>query len=131
MSNFSNETIEDVWKKGRIIDGKDPDEYRLDAAGAIMKKDNRKVNTQFGWEIDHIFPKAKLKEAGVPEDKWDDLINLRPLQADNNRKKGDDYPSYKSEKVMNEDSFRNITKIQSWRITDAKQEEIKKHFNLK
>ena len=130
MSAFSNEIIEAVWKKGRKIDGKDPDVYRLDAAGAIIKKDNRRVNTQFGWEIDHIFPKAKLKEAGIPEDKWDDLVNLRPFQADNNRKKGDDYPDYYREKVMNKETFKNITDVTKNTINENVQVKIKKHYNL-
>jgi hypothetical protein len=130
MSSFSEDIIEAVWKKGRAIDGKDPDVYRLDAAGAIIKKDNRRVNTQFGWEIDHIFPKAKLKDAGVSEDKWDDLINLQPLHADNNRAKGDDYPGFTTEKVMNNETFKNITAVKSWKITEAFQEKIKKHYNL-
>lgn len=130
MSNFSNEIIEAVWKKGRKIEGKDPDVYRLDAAGAIIKKDNRRVNTQFGWEIDHIYPKTKLKEAGIPENKWDDLINLRPLQADNNRKKGDDYPDYFREKVMNEETFKNVTDVKEKTIKESVQRKIKKHYNL-
>ena len=130
MSNFSEETIEAVWKKGRKIDGKDPDVYRLDAAGAIIKKDNRRVNTQYGWEIDHIFPKAKLRDKGIPESKWDDLVNLRPLQADNNRRKGDDYPDYYSEKEMNKDTFKNVTNIKAKTVNETVQAEIKKHYNL-
>ncbi len=38
-----------------------------------------------GWEIDHIKPVAK---GG-----GDELSNLQPLQWQNNRKKGDDFPA--------------------------------------
>lgn len=130
MSVFTEKQINDVWEKGSVIPDKDPDVYRKDAAGAIIKKDNRKVNTQFGWEIDHIYPKAKLKEAGVPKEKWDDLVNLRPLQADNNRKKGDDYPDYYREKVMNEETFKNVTEVKRMTVKKKVQEDIKKHYNL-
>ncbi len=37
-----------------------------------------------GWEIDHIIPVSK---GGT-----DDLLNLQPLQWQNNRSKGDNYP---------------------------------------
>ena len=130
MSNFTQKQIDDVWEKGREIEGKDKDVYRLDAAGAIMKKDNRQANTQYGWEIDHIFPKKRLKDAGIPEDKWDDLVNLRPLQADNNRKKGDDYPHYTSEKRMNKDTFKNVTEEQSCDVHKSVRASIRKHYGL-
>ena len=38
MSNFSDEIVDKVWRKGRTLDGWNSDEYRLDAAGAIMVK---------------------------------------------------------------------------------------------
>lgn len=130
MSNFTQEQIDAVWEKGRVIKGKDKDVYRLDAAGAIMKKDNRKNNTQYGWEIDHIFPKKRLTEAGVPENKWDDLVNLSPLQADNNRKKGDDYPDYTREKVMNEETFKNVIEEKELTVNKDIRKAIREHFGL-
>ena len=41
MSNFSDEIVDKVWRKGRTLDGWNSDEYRLDAAGAIMVKSHR------------------------------------------------------------------------------------------
>jgi hypothetical protein len=37
----------------------DPDEYRLDDLGAIIKKSEQGKNSEFGWTVDHIFPLSK------------------------------------------------------------------------
>ena len=130
MSNYSEETIEEVWRKGIEIPGQNRDIFRKDAAGAIIKKSDRRVNSEFGWEIDHVCPKAQLEEYGIPEERWDDIENLRPFQADNNRKKSDDYPRYTREKAMNEDSFRNEIKKTRMVVNFRVQREIKEHYNL-
>ena len=72
MSNFSDEIVDKVWRKGRTLDGWNSDEYRLDAAGAIMVKSHRGTDDIYDWEIDHVLPKAKMQEFGIPEEKWDD-----------------------------------------------------------
>jgi len=130
MSNFTEQQINEVWEKGRTIPGLDRDVYRKDAAGAIIKKTDRRVNSQYGWEIDHVFPKAKLKERGIPEDKWDDLINLRPFHADNNRKKSDDYPDYTREKVMNKETHKNITLEKAKIVNPEVQKAINEHYGF-
>ena len=61
MSNFTEQQINEVWEKGRTIPGLDRDVYRKDAAGAIIKKTDRQVNSQYGWEIDHVFYHSKAK----------------------------------------------------------------------
>jgi len=43
MSNFSEELLNEVWDKGIILDGWPPNEYRLDAAGAMMVKNHREL----------------------------------------------------------------------------------------
>jgi len=96
MANYSDELIEQVWKKGRKADGYDSDKYRLDAADAMMQRDQYGEEGLYGWEIDHIFPRAKLEQMGIEEELWDIIDNLRPMNAKNNASKGDDYPDYKS-----------------------------------
>jgi hypothetical protein len=79
FKTFSEQTIEVVWRKGRIIPGYNPDLYRKDICGAVMKRNeygNR--NSDYGWEIDHVNPNGS-----------DDLSNLRPLQWENNVEKTD------------------------------------------
>ena len=103
MSNFSDEIVDKVWRKGRTLDGWNSDEYRLDAAGAIMVKSHRGTDDIYDWEIDHVLPKAKMQAFGIPEEKWDDIENLRPFNAKNNNRKSDDYPTYTRALVFDED----------------------------
>jgi hypothetical protein len=81
---FSEAAIEAVWKKGT------PESFyttfRTDACGASMQRTQYGKTEQWGWEIDHIKPVA---EGGT-----DDLANLKPLQWENNRHKGDSYPDW-------------------------------------
>ena len=52
------------------------------------------MQSEYGWEIDHIYPKVRLEELGVPEVLIYDSRNLRPMNWKNNVSKGSDYPSY-------------------------------------
>ena len=75
--SFSEYTIQKVWEKGTIIPGNDSTQWRKDQCGAwIGRKSYGDRDSQYGWEIDHIKPES---EGGT-----DDLLNLRPLQWQNN-----------------------------------------------
>jgi len=82
--SFDQETINKVWEKGKKIPGKNPDLYRQDAAGNLIYKPSYGKNSEKGWEVDHKNP--------VSQDGTDNLRNLQPLQIDENREKGDQYP---------------------------------------
>ncbi|MCX6766726.1 MAG: HNH endonuclease signature motif containing protein [Candidatus Moranbacteria bacterium] len=83
-STFDESTIESVWRKGEI----EPNysNFRKDKCGASMQRDKYGKTEGWGWEIDHIKPVAL---GGT-----DDMNNLQPLQWENNRYKGDNYPNW-------------------------------------
>lgn len=84
-----------VWEKAQAVEGLNPDMYRKDPCGAWIVWDKYGVQDNiYGWQIDHIYPQAKLEARGFSAGQIDDLRNLRPMQHSNNASKGDDYPSY-------------------------------------
>lgn len=84
--DFSTEEIEQVWEKALPQPRNNPDLFRKDYAGAWIRKDAYGEESEYGWEIDHVLP---LSKGGTH-----DISNLEPLQWQNNRTKGDDYPSW-------------------------------------
>lgn len=82
-----DETIRrQIWDKARTIKDLDPKDFRLDPCGAIIAWHQYGSQTQYGWVIDHIYPRRKGGD--------DNPENLRVMQWENNISKGDDYPLY-------------------------------------
>lgn len=75
----------DVWSKGTAIPCLDPAVWREDTCGRLMRyADHGNTRSGQGWEIDHIYPRAK---GG-----GDEIENLQPLNWRTNRRKSDIYP---------------------------------------
>ncbi len=84
---FSPEIIQSVWEKAKTVDGYDKNTIRKDACGAWIFRNLYGVrDSDYGWEIDHIYPEALGGN--------DNFVNLRAMQWENNMSKGDDFPSY-------------------------------------
>lgn len=103
---MTEETIKQVWKKAKAISGYDSNIWRQDHAGAWIKFSEYGKRSTYGWEIDHRKPLAKNGS--------DDDSNLYPLQWENNRTKGDDYPRFNTSITSNGNT--NIVKQLSWVI---------------
>lgn len=80
MSKYSNERLDQIWDKGHIVRGKDPDRYRTDDNGNLIYKPSYGKYSPMGWNVDH-----KVAQANGGSD---NLRNLRPLKSLDNSSKG-------------------------------------------
>ncbi len=80
----SKKDINDAWNEGKPIRGKNPDAWRKDECGNVIRKASYGSCGEYGWELDHTKPKSK---GGSNDDR-----NIRPLHWDENRRKGNKYP---------------------------------------
>lgn len=121
MSNFSETQIQNVWNKGLSQENYNSDKYRKDCCGAWIKRDDYGKNTSFGWTVDHVYPESKGGS--------NDLLNLRPMQWENNLSKSDDYPSYTS--VKTSEGEKNIKLEKNWTVNEELRNELLDKFGNK
>lgn len=118
---FTEQVIQQVWEKARRVEGYNGDSIRKDSCGAwILRSQYGNTDSMFGWEIDHVYP--------VSKGGGDDLQNLRPIQWENNRSKGEDYPSYTA--VVQSEEDRNVYRRNQYTINSALQEKLGILYNL-
>lgn len=84
--SYTKEQLDQIFAKGGVIRGKDPDKYRKDECGNVIYRQSYGKETPMGWEVDHSNPK---NNGGTDCSK-----NLKPLQSSENARKSDKY-SYK------------------------------------
>jgi 5-methylcytosine-specific restriction endonuclease McrA len=73
-----------VWNKGTPIPNYDASIWRRDICRHAMNYGEHGNEGEYGWEIDHIYPRARGGQTT--------LNNLQPLYWMNNRRKGDACP---------------------------------------
>lgn len=128
MCRYSDELKDLVWNNATTKDGYNPDQYRLDPCGAWMQKDKyNDRNSDFGWEIDHIYPQALLKEKGAEIDEIDAVENLRAMNWHNNVSKGVDYPVYHI--AIKAEGDRNTIADEEYEVNKDRQEVLKKLYS--
>jgi|JI61114C2RNA_FD_contig_21_16002591_length_432_multi_4_in_0_out_0_1 hypothetical protein len=85
--SWTNEQILAAWKNASAPPaGYDSSKYRLDSCGALIYWSSYGKTTDFGWQVDHVFPASK----GGKEEH----VNLRAMQYQNNGAKANNYPGY-------------------------------------
>lgn len=72
-----------AWDKASKVRGKNPETWRRDTKGNVIRSGSYGTHGEFGWEVDHKKPKAK----GGSES----LRNMQALKTSVNRKKSDKY----------------------------------------
>ena len=75
--------IDAVCERAAKVRGKNPDVWRRDPKGNLIRKGSYGTLGEYGWEIDHKKPRAK---GGTDHGR-----NLQALHWKENRKTGDKY----------------------------------------
>lgn len=118
---FDDDTLNKIWDKALIVKGLPQQLVRKDVCGALIVRNKYgDRSSSFGWEVDHIFPIAKGGD--------DSLTNLRPMQWDNNRAKGNDYPVYFGAVKANDADFSNVPFTGQYRVNENLQKELNKLY---
>lgn len=105
-----DELIEKVWGHAKDVDGRNPDIWRRDFAGALIRRDQYGINCKYGWVVDHIKPKSSGGS--------DSLDNLQALHWRNNMSKGNSF--LEVETCVTSEGNDNIYKVKRWRLNTKK-----------
>ena len=127
MCRYSDDLLNELWEKANPVDGYDSTLVRKDPCGAWIQRDKyNDRDSDFGWEVDHVYPQALLKEKGADLDEIDNIANLRAFNWHNNVSKGLDDPVYHIA-VKSEDD-KNVVADDEFKVNKNRQEEIKRIY---
>lgn len=117
---YTQQIIDAAWNRATIVANANPDVLRKDACGAWIRRDMYLVrSSEYGWEIDHIFP---LSKGGTTRKE-----NVRALQWQNADSKGEDYPYYTAQ--VTADNLRNVAKIQGLTVNKKVRERLSEIYD--
>jgi hypothetical protein len=128
---LDKDSLKDIaWKGARTVDGHDVNLERMDACGAWIHYDDfENHNSEFGWEIDHVFPITKLRSLKIPRKLWNHATNIRAMHWLNNQSKANSYPTYIS-KVQAKNS-NNVESVKTFYVEEALQYSLRCIFKIK
>ena len=127
MCRYSNDLLNELWEKANPVDGYDSTLVRKDPCGAWIQRDKyNDRDSDFGWEVDHVYPQALLKEKGADLDEIDNIANLRAFNWHNNVSKGLDYPVYHI--AVKSENDKNVVADDEFKVNKNRQEEIKRIY---
>jgi 5-methylcytosine-specific restriction endonuclease McrA len=84
MNMVSEKELNAVWEKAAPIKGENPNVYKKDSFGNVIRKQSYGTKGEYSWEIDHIKPTSKGGS--------NTLRNKQPLHREENRAKSNKYP---------------------------------------
>lgn len=128
--SYTEDELNEIWKKAiKSTDLNEEKGFRKDMCGAWILRSKYGEEGDYGWEVDHIYPKSKAEEKGILPELYNDTKNLQPLHWENNgaEGKGDDYPSFNSK--IGSEGVKNVEKVNKMTIPTSKQAELEKLFN--
>lgn len=118
--NLTDEIIDSIWQSARKADGMDANMVRKDPCGAWIVRDKFGASdNEYGWEIDHIYPRSLGGD--------DNTENLRAMHCANARSKGDNYPSYIV--AVTSEGDKNIPVRKVLKVNKAKREALEALYN--
>lgn len=118
---YDESLMDRIWEKAFPVDGLPSSLVRKDVCGALIVR-NRfgDTHSDFGWVVDHIYP--SFKGGG------DEIENLRPMQWQNNRSKGNDYPVYFGSVRSNAAGTANEPYSGQYRVSVGLQQRLKELY---
>lgn len=130
-TNLSTQEISTAWQMANPIQRKDPNICRLDALGAIIKRNEYGKPGQYGWVVEYVLSPAELSNVATIQASPFVDCNLRILQyANHAASESDNRGIYHVRKVMKDDKENNQDSFQIADISQLGLNELQRTFGI-